>query len=513
MKIKSDSPDLNRLYTPALALVFAIGIAFRVYALFVVGFDEPFDLGGLFYQMSLEIARNGFGLPVSIPYYFPGGLPFAYPPLAFYIQAALIRLFSPPLFLTVNLLPALFSLLSLCVFYLLAKEAILPRWQRLAALFIFAILPLAVTEQVQAMGLAESLGTCALILYTWALLRAGRQPRMKRWLLAGLMLALCVVSSPGSLYAAGLISLLFTITLIVQWVRQRDARGLLGVVVIGFTGLLLSAPYWLKVVLTHGFDIFTGAFMAQNTSLLIELKENLLAFRLIWTTPLWNGLFLLCLALMLFRKQFLLFIYTLLLLLIIRERWIVSIAISLVIGSGIGELLDLLAGLKWKGRDLVRVSLTWALVLVLVYNAGAYLVYTVNEQTYDLPAVIVEDLQRIRIAQLIPVEANVVAIGGLGMVEWSPALLEREVLNNPYGLEWVPAREDEMHFLTSQLQEARNPIDYAILIRQFFPEIPEVYLVLDNAWIEMETFTDLENSDLTILETYEQLILARLNLQ
>jgi hypothetical protein len=45
MKIKSDSPDLNRLYTPALALVFAIGIAFRVYALFVVGFDEPFDLG------------------------------------------------------------------------------------------------------------------------------------------------------------------------------------------------------------------------------------------------------------------------------------------------------------------------------------------------------------------------------------------------------------------------------------------------------------------------------------
>jgi hypothetical protein len=506
------TPDLNRLYPPALVLVFAIGVAFRVYALFAVGFDEPFDLGGLFYQMSLEIARNGFAMPVSIPYYYPGGLPFAYPPLAFYIQAALIRLFSPPLFLTVNLLPALFSVLSVGAFYLLAKEVIPSRWQSLAALFIFAIIPLAVTEQVQAMGLAESLGTGALILYTRALVRAGRRPGARRWLAAGLMLALCVVSSPGSLYAAVLISLLFFAVSIYTGVKLGDWRRVRGCIIIGISGLILSAPYWLTVIANHGFGILTSAFAGQNTSLLVEIKENILAFRLIWVMPWWNALFLLCLGLILLRKQFLLFLFTALLLVIIRERWIMSIAVSLVIGVGVGVALDLLSRLRWKKNALVKVAVTWTLALVLLYDAGAYLVYSINEEIYDLPAERVADLQLIRSAQMIPPDGSVIAVGSLGLVEWSPALLEREVLNNPFGLEWIAGREEEMHYLTSQLQSVTDPLDYAPLIRQYFPRTRKVYLVLDNAWISPAVLSGIDAEDLTILAVFDHLTLVSLEL-
>ena len=91
LNVKSDT-----YYKGALFISFLIGIAFRTYHLFIIGFKVPFDLGGLFYQMSIEIIKNGFLLPVSIPYYYPGGLPFAYPPLPFYIQAIVIKLFSPP---------------------------------------------------------------------------------------------------------------------------------------------------------------------------------------------------------------------------------------------------------------------------------------------------------------------------------------------------------------------------------------------------------------------------------
>jgi len=104
-------------YKGALFFSFLIGIAFRTYHLFIIGFKVPFDLGGLFYQMSIEIIKNGFLLPVSIPYYYPGGLPFAYPPLPFYIQAIIIKLFSPDIFITINALPPFFSVISLFGFF------------------------------------------------------------------------------------------------------------------------------------------------------------------------------------------------------------------------------------------------------------------------------------------------------------------------------------------------------------------------------------------------------------
>ena len=159
----------------------------------------PYDLGGLFYQMSVEIIDNGFALPAAIPYYYPGGLPFAYPPLPFYLQALFLRFINPGLFVAVNLLPALFSLLSLVAFVPLARRALPKRWAALAAVFTFAALPVAYVEQVQAMGLAESLGTLCLVLYTLSLLWAKDGKPITAWVVPGVLLALCALA--GALFA------------------------------------------------------------------------------------------------------------------------------------------------------------------------------------------------------------------------------------------------------------------------------------------------------------------------
>jgi 4-amino-4-deoxy-L-arabinose transferase-like glycosyltransferase len=189
-----------------------------------------------------------------------------------------------------------------------------------------------------------------------------------------------------------------------------------------------------------------------------------------------------------------------------------SIAVSLVIGVGVGVALDLLSRLRWKKNALVKVAVTWTLALVLLYDAGAYLVYSINEEIYDLPAERVADLQLIRSAQMIPPDGSVIAVGSLGLVEWSPALLEREVLNNPFGLEWIAGREEEMHYLTSQLQSVTDPLDYAPLIRQYFPRTRKVYLVLDNAWISPAVLSGIDAEDLTILAVFDHLTLVSLEL-
>lgn len=503
----------ERFFIPALLLVLLVGIAFRIYALIVVGFDEPFDMGGLFYQMSLEIIRNHFILPVNIPYYYPGGLPFAYPPLAFYIQSTIIKLFSPPLFVTVNLLPSIFSILSIFTFYLLAKQVLQQRWRWLAALLFFAIIPLAVTELVEGMGLAESLGINAIILYTWSLVRVQGLPTVRNKVTAGFLLALCVVSSPGSLYAAILISLLYQAIALVSWISSKKAKDFISGLVIGLVGIMASSPYWVSVIGYHGIKIFLDAFKGQNISLFSQLIENFLEFRLIWSTPVWNALFILCLGLVLWRKHIPLFLYTLLLLLILRERWIASIPVSLVLGEGIGILLDILSRIRWKRIGLVKVSIIWVLVLILVYDAGAYLIFTVNEDTYDVSASQVDELQRINSENLIPENQSVVTLGSWGLIEWSPALLERTVLNNPYGLEWIPGQEAKMTALTQDLKAADSMAKVSTLLKDSFPGVSAVYLVLDEEVRNTNFLNGQENGYFKIIQYLDHLTLALLILQ
>ena len=75
-------------------LTLLVGSFLRVYHLFKVDFvHEPFRLGGLFVEFSEQIAQNGFRFPVTIPYYSEGGIPFAYPPLGFYLAGLLASTF------------------------------------------------------------------------------------------------------------------------------------------------------------------------------------------------------------------------------------------------------------------------------------------------------------------------------------------------------------------------------------------------------------------------------------
>ena len=79
-----------------------------------------------------------------------------------------------------------------------------------AAVFTFSIIPIAYTEQIEAMGLAESIGTFFLILFTFTLLWARDNKQKFRWIIPGISLGLCIMSSPGSFYASILISMTST---------------------------------------------------------------------------------------------------------------------------------------------------------------------------------------------------------------------------------------------------------------------------------------------------------------
>ncbi|MFP3943740.1 MAG: hypothetical protein ACLFWF_07595 [Alphaproteobacteria bacterium] len=267
-------------FTPARALflVLVLGALARCAHLLVFGVDQPLVMGGLFLQFAEEIAANGFLLPERIPYYSEGGLPFLYPPLAFYLLALPVHVFGLPEGPVINLLPVLISLFSIWLFYRLARR-VLPSWRQAAlGAFLFALLPNAMAEQMEAAGLAESLGTAMLLFFLITLADFYSAPGLRRALLSGCALGLCALSSPGSAVGGALTAVLFAGFF---WWKHAAPRAekLRGIGVIAAASLLVASP-WLLHVATVGAETFAEAFAT-------EMRTESLTGGTVWTR-LWS---------------------------------------------------------------------------------------------------------------------------------------------------------------------------------------------------------------------------------
>lgn len=456
--------------------------------------------------MSIEIIKGHFMLPVWIPYYFKGGLPFAYPPLPFYIQALLIKVFHPHGFLMENLLPPLFSILSLFLFYFLARRGIQNRWGVLAAVLTFALLPIAFTEQIEAQGLSESAGTCALIFYTCTLLWAKDRQRWRYWIIPGLALGICVLSSPGSIYAALFISLLYLAFAIFDSARKRSFHPLLNCLTVGLVGLLVSAPYWAAVISHHGIGIFLYAFSAQNGGLLARLRSNLVNFQLLSASTFWNVLLYLSLIVLLIKKEFMLFLFSAALLLVPRESWVMSIPASLAIGSAVYTFLCASRVPTKKLRTIIQGVVILGLVILAVSSSIGALKGLINGSVYDLSANQIEDLRQVRQFNLIPANEPVIVVGNWGLIEWSPALLEREVINNHFGLEWMPRYYSLNRELSEKLIKAKTADEMEGWVRDIDADVQGVYLVADREYLDqLNLHPEGVQSTFTLLQQFQEL--------
>lgn len=469
------------------------GMFLRLIHLFSIPLNTPFHLGGLFYEFSLQIIQNDFALPRNIPYYSLGGLPFAYPPLGFYLQAIWIKVFNPAPFLTVNLLPALIAALSVPAFYWLIKSLTDEDSIRLAALLAFALMPSAFINQIEAGGLADSLGTLAIIIYLASLFRFQKDPSPAPALLAGFFLGMCILSSPGSAYAGTLVSIFFFFHSLWLLHQSQAARKAFWLLLTGLTGLIVSVPYWL-VLLRHGEmgGLTTAFFNQQDVTAFANQIRYMLAFKpadmitfigdegthgflLDWL--IFGGMFW---ALLNKHKFQVLIFFTFWL--IPREGcWLVAIPAAWLAGLGITRLLLPMLGNAFKaGHTQRRPPLAPGVIAILLLILAVGGAWNALEDLKAQPQMRLSEPLISGLPQegrLIPVDAHVLVAGDIALREWAPALLEREVLNCEFGLEWQPSE----YIQVSQINQALldNDLESALQLVEQYSGDTGVWLVGD----------------------------------
>ena len=190
--------------------------------------------------MAEALAENGYALPTRLAGYTPGGIPFAYPPLAFYSLAALLDAGVSPLALA-RFLPGLLTIVALVPTYALGRELLGSNGQAGFAAVIVASSPAVLTWHLSAGGVVRTFAFFFTVcgLYTgYRIFADGR-----RWLFpTTILFGLVVLTHPLYPVPFGSGTLYFYLA------RDRSLRGLAYGTLVALGGATLASPWWLTVL-------------------------------------------------------------------------------------------------------------------------------------------------------------------------------------------------------------------------------------------------------------------------
>ena len=228
----------------------------------VLSTDFPLNDGGLFSVMSADLRDNGFLLP-AMTSYNAADIPFAYPPLGLYLNALLGLLFPGPE-TSLRFLPLLLAWLSIPAFYYMVR-ALLARQAAAVATLAWAVLPAAWMWPVTGGGVTRALGMVMGFLAVGCTVRLLQSGDRRWWVLAPVLSGLTLLSHPESA------AFVATSLLVVLVAHHRRWRSLGVLVAVAAIAVLIAAPWWAIVLVTHGPDPLTAAGQSRLMSIPLAL--------------------------------------------------------------------------------------------------------------------------------------------------------------------------------------------------------------------------------------------------
>jgi 4-amino-4-deoxy-L-arabinose transferase-like glycosyltransferase len=205
----------------------------------------------LFPHMAEVLLENGYRRPEMVPFYTEGGIPFAYPPLMFYVMAILIDLGINP-YQLIRLLPGISFVLALIPYFYLAREFLSVREAGFATV-ILAVAPQVVRWHISGGGTVRGPAFLLIIVGFYVGVRLFKT-RNRWWIVPGALLyGLAMLTHPVYMAYFGISYLVFFALF------DPSIRGLLHGAAVAAGGALVGAPWWLYVSLVYGHETILNA--------------------------------------------------------------------------------------------------------------------------------------------------------------------------------------------------------------------------------------------------------------
>jgi hypothetical protein len=438
--------------------------------------DFPLNDGGLFYVMIQDLIRNNYAIPAYTTYN-SANIPFVYPPLAFYLTAALNDLTGWPLISIMRVMPAIVSAVSIPFYYFLSRKILNKKSYAAMAVIAFAMLPRSFEWQIMGGGVTRSLGLVLALMTLRQIYVLYIRPEEKFFLPAALLAALTVLSHPEAswfiLYSSVLLFFFFGL----------NRTGVLKSLILAAGVIAFTSPWWATVAIRHGLS----AFKAASTSHLGSSWVNLLTFNFTQEPllHLLGVLGLLGIFFCLFKKRFFLPAWlALVFLLEVRSAsTYVVVPFAMLIAIGFEEVV--LARFT-SGNQLQReftekpTTGSWAHHLlrnrgarllaayVLLYGLASAIIFSVTSET--LRPVQLADRQAMNwIYENTPPESQFLVITGGRwwqdpISEWFPVITQRISSATVQGTEWLPDEEFLESWRKYDALQACSDSDYDCLV-------------------------------------------------
>ncbi len=249
----TDKPQaVERRHLSLLILSFGLllGAFVRFLPTLMVGY--PVTDGGLFYEMVRALQASQYILPAFVSY---NGIeiPFAYPPLGFYLTGAVSDLFHMPLIEAFRWVPAAGSILFTIAFYPLASAILRSEFKGVLAAVFFALLPRSISWYVMGGGITRAPGILFMLLTLFGAHKLFTKPSKKYLLLTILFGSGVVLSHPeAAMHTAALCG--------VVWLFYgRSKEGMKNAMLTALGILLLTSPFFATVIAHHGLDPYLNA--------------------------------------------------------------------------------------------------------------------------------------------------------------------------------------------------------------------------------------------------------------
>jgi len=416
-----DGRDLGWLALALVPGVVAVGV-------YLATNPYPAYGGGLYAQIAAAIAANGYAPPATVDGY-AATVPFAYPPLQFYVFAIALDLGFDPVTVT-RLLPGVAVVAALVPAYLLGRDYTGSRPAGTATAAMVGLNPQVLEWHVSAGGVVRGFA----FLYALTAVYAGYHVFTgggRRALLGGAVaVALTGLSHPT--YALFVVA-----SYLVLWGGvDRSLGGLARGLVVGAGALALASPWLAWVVTTHGLDVFSAAAGTHGglggglDALLagpswvrlvpLAVAAAALALRRDATVAAW----VVAATLLFFQARF---------------AYAVGALAAAVAGVGVADRLVRREGRALGSPDRRAAAAAGLVVLATVVGGAAFAGETTSTTDPTTPSFLDDESVAVAAwaAAETPADARFLVLGDAA--EWFPALSGRSIAVGPWGVEWASA--------------------------------------------------------------------------